>query len=75
MSKSKLKLYYDRRSVGQAVLVSSTHLGPATNFYPSFFKYFLTVPDLMTWGSPSDEKSSLYFSVSVGNRQRSLSQV
>jgi hypothetical protein len=28
----KLKLYYDRQSVGQSVLVSGTHLGPATNF-------------------------------------------
>jgi hypothetical protein len=31
-SKSKSKLYYDRRSVWQSVLVSGTHLGPATNF-------------------------------------------
>jgi hypothetical protein len=30
--KSKSKLYYDRQSVGQSVLVSGTHLGPATNF-------------------------------------------
>jgi hypothetical protein len=29
-SKSKLKLCYDRRSVGQSVLVSSTHLGLTT---------------------------------------------
>jgi hypothetical protein len=28
----KLKLIYDRRSVGQSVLVSGTHLGPTTNF-------------------------------------------
>jgi hypothetical protein len=28
----KSKLYYDRQSVGQSVLVSCTHLGPATNF-------------------------------------------
>jgi hypothetical protein len=34
-SKSKSKLYYDRRSVGQSVLVSGTHLGPATNFSSS----------------------------------------
>jgi hypothetical protein len=31
-SKSKSKLCYDRRSVGQSVLVSSTHLGPTTRF-------------------------------------------
>jgi hypothetical protein len=28
----KLKLNYDRQSVGQSVLVSGTNLGPATNF-------------------------------------------
>jgi hypothetical protein len=28
----KLKLSYDRQSVGQSVLVSGTHLGPTTNF-------------------------------------------
>jgi hypothetical protein len=28
----KLKLIYDRQSVGQSVLVSGTHLGPTTNF-------------------------------------------
>jgi hypothetical protein len=30
--KLKLKLIYDRQSVGQSVLVSGTHLRPATNF-------------------------------------------
>jgi hypothetical protein len=34
-SKSKPKLYYDRRSVGQSVLVSGTRLGSTTNFPPS----------------------------------------
>jgi hypothetical protein len=29
----KLKLIYDRQSVGQSVIVSGTHLGPATNFF------------------------------------------
>jgi hypothetical protein len=29
----KLKLVYDRQSVGQSVLVSGTHLDPATNFF------------------------------------------
>jgi hypothetical protein len=33
----KSKLYYDRQSVGQSILVSGTHLGPATYFSPSFF--------------------------------------
>jgi hypothetical protein len=31
--KLKLKLLYDRQSVGQSVLVSGAHLGPATNFF------------------------------------------
>jgi hypothetical protein len=40
-SKSKLKLYYDRQSVGQSVLLSGTHLGPATNFFPlSLYDYY-----------------------------------
>jgi hypothetical protein len=30
--KRKLKLIYDRQSVGQSVLVSGAHLGPVTNF-------------------------------------------
>jgi hypothetical protein len=31
-NKMKLKLIYDRQSVGQSILVSGPHLGPATNF-------------------------------------------
>jgi hypothetical protein len=31
-STSKSKSHYDRQSVGQSVLVSGAHLGPATNF-------------------------------------------
>jgi hypothetical protein len=31
--KLKLKLYFNRQSVGQSVLVSGTHLGPVTNFF------------------------------------------
>jgi hypothetical protein len=31
-TKSKSKLFYDRQSVGQSILVSSTHLGPKTRF-------------------------------------------
>jgi hypothetical protein len=34
------KLYYDRQSVGQSVLVSGTRLEPMTNFSPSLFDYF-----------------------------------
>jgi hypothetical protein len=32
----QIKLYYDRRSVGQSVSVSGTHLGPVIDFL-SFF--------------------------------------
>jgi hypothetical protein len=36
--KLKLKFIYDRQPVGQSVLVSGAHLGPATNFFsPSNF--------------------------------------
>jgi hypothetical protein len=38
--KSKSKLYYDRRLVGQSVLVSGTPFGSATNF-SSFLELFL----------------------------------
>jgi hypothetical protein len=40
LHKSKSKLYYDRQSVGQSVLVSGTHLAPATNFSPVFLIIF-----------------------------------
>jgi hypothetical protein len=33
----KLKLYYDRQSVGQSVLVSGSHLGPMTRFLLSLW--------------------------------------
>jgi hypothetical protein len=36
----KLKLIYDRQSVGQSVLVSGANLGPLTNF--SFSLKFLS---------------------------------
>jgi hypothetical protein len=36
----QVKLYYDRRSADQSVLLSGIHLGPAINFSPSFFNYF-----------------------------------
>jgi hypothetical protein len=47
-SESKSMLCYDRRSVGQSILVSSTHLGPKTRF-------FVTVRHLrVSWlGAPS----------------------
>jgi hypothetical protein len=36
---SQAYVYYDRRSVGQSILVSGTHHGPAIKIFPSFFKY------------------------------------
>jgi hypothetical protein len=39
-SKSKSQSHYDRQSVGQSVLVSGAHLGPATNFSFSL-KFYL----------------------------------
>jgi hypothetical protein len=37
------------KSFGQSVLVSGTHLWPATNFSSSIFNYFWTVTDLLMW--------------------------
>jgi hypothetical protein len=48
---SKLLVCYDRRSVGQSVLASSTHLGPKTRFY-----YCQTVAGLLMWSALSDER-------------------
>jgi hypothetical protein len=50
--KSKLKLYYDRRSVGQSVLVSGTHLGPLTIFF-SFCKIIFRQLWVCWCGTPS----------------------
>jgi hypothetical protein len=49
---NKFKLSYDRRSVGQSVLVSSHHLGPGTNF-PFFTQKFETFAVFFLYGEPS----------------------
>jgi hypothetical protein len=49
---SKSKLYYDRQSVGQSVLASGTHLGPATNFFHSLFDYILDSLGFVDVGRP-----------------------
>jgi hypothetical protein len=67
-SKSKSKLCYDRRSVGQSVLVSSTHLGLTS-------KYCQTVAGSFMWGALSDERTGLPFTIAAGPRQRSHSWV
>jgi hypothetical protein len=60
-------------SVSQSVLVSGTHLGSTTNFFNS--QFFFTVSGLLMWGTLSDEKSGLYFSIFAWHRQRSLSEI
>jgi hypothetical protein len=56
------ELYYDRRSVGQPVLVSSTQLGLTTRF--------LLLSDscwyLLMWGALSDERTGLSFTIAPG---------
>jgi hypothetical protein len=64
------KLCYDRQSVGQSVLVSSTHLGLTTRFY-----YCQTIAGLLMWGALSDERTGLPFTNAAGPRQRSHSWV
>jgi hypothetical protein len=70
ITRSKSMLRYDRRSVGQAVLVSSTHLGLTTRF--------LLLSDscsLLTWGALSNERAGLPFTIAAGPRQLSHSWV
>jgi hypothetical protein len=49
---SKSKLNYDRQLAGQSVLVSGTHLRPATNFSHSLFDYFLDNLEFVDVGLP-----------------------
>jgi hypothetical protein len=64
--KSKSKLCYDRRSVGQSVLVSSTHLWFMTTFSLLSDSYGFVL---------SDERTGLPFTIAAGPRQRSYSWV
>jgi hypothetical protein len=55
VKKSTSKLCYDRRSVGQSVLVSNTHLGPKTTF--------LLLSDsceFLLYGTPSLTRGRVY---------------
>jgi hypothetical protein len=54
-SKSKLRLYYDWRSVGQTFLVSCTHMGAETNL-PSFSDRPQTFAGLLMWDAVSKER-------------------
>jgi hypothetical protein len=57
LSTTKSKFILDRQSVGQSVLVSGTHLGPATNF--SFLFSVLTIAGFLMWDVLSDERMDL----------------
>jgi hypothetical protein len=52
--KFKLKLIYDRQSVGQSVLVSGAHLESMTRFILS-----LTIAGFLIWDTLSDERTGL----------------
>jgi hypothetical protein len=57
-SESESELYYNRRSVGQSILVSSPHLG--------FMTRFLLLSDhcgFLIWGALSDERRGLSFTM------------
>jgi hypothetical protein len=58
----KSKLCYDQRSVGQSVLVSSTHL-ELTN-------RLLSAADLLMWDALTGERTGLSFTLAAGPRQR-----
>jgi hypothetical protein len=56
--KMKLKLIYDRQSVGQSVMVSGAHLGPLTNF--SFaMRFSVTAAALLFCSALPDERTGL----------------
>jgi hypothetical protein len=57
--KSKSKLSYDRRSVGQSALVSGHHLGPVTIFFSFPSNCLEAVTGLLLWGALSVERTDL----------------
>jgi hypothetical protein len=67
---SKSKLCYDRRSVDQSVLVSSSTWGPTPDFC-----YCQAVAVLLTWNPLSDYRMGLSFTISAGPRQDSHSRI
>jgi hypothetical protein len=67
MSKPESKLSYERWSVGQSVLVSSSVWSPRPDFY-----YYQTFAGLLMWGDLSDERTALWFTTDVGPRQSVL---
>jgi hypothetical protein len=69
-SKSKSKLCYDRRSVGQSVLVPC----PIWRSRPGFY-YCQAVSRLLMWGALSNERTGLSFTIAAGPRRLSHSRV
>jgi hypothetical protein len=56
-STSKSNLYYDRRSVGQCLVVWSTHLGLKTSFFSVW-----QLP-VCWWGAPSLSRGRVFYNV------------
>jgi hypothetical protein len=72
----KLKLMYDRQSVGQSVLVSFTHLGPAINFSFSLKLSLDSCKFLILWRPLWREGGSeIYCTIASGPCQSSHSYV
>jgi hypothetical protein len=69
-AESKSKLYYDRRSVGQPILVSSPILDPRPNFY-----YCQTVASMLMWGTLFNVRRGLSFTIAAVARRRSHPRV
>jgi hypothetical protein len=68
---TKKKLCHDRRSVGQSVSVSNTHLGgPRPDFC-----YCQDSCGFLMWGALSGEGTALPFTIAAGPRQHSHSRV
>jgi hypothetical protein len=65
-SNSDSKLRYDRRSVGQSVLVSSRIWWPRPDLC-----YCRTVAGLLLWGAHSDGRTGLSFTITTEPRQLS----
>jgi hypothetical protein len=61
---------YDRRSVGQSVLMSRLIWGPRPDLY-----YCQTLAGLLMWDALSNERTGLSFTIAAGPRQRSHSRV
>jgi hypothetical protein len=60
--KLKLKLVYDRRSFGQSVLVSGSHLESMTSIF-----FYLTIAGFFMWDTLSDERTRLQFTCTVAS--------